>query len=99
SLLALLSLPTRRSSDLLILSIPIQEKPLFGHLSDVFGPTAKGILGDFSKRATETVKVGKDALNKLFKTTPGVSDRLEIKQSARQDRKSTRLNSSHVKIS
>ncbi len=69
------------SASFLILSIPVNEQPLFGHLSAVFGSSAQVIIDDFSERAEETVKVGKDAINKLFKAAPANSDRLELKQS------------------
>ena len=66
----------------LIFSIPIKNQPVFEHISAIFGPTTQGFLGDFEKRATETFDVGASALNKLFKTMPEVSDKLELTQSS-----------------
>tara|TARA_R110000868_G_scaffold109461_1_gene297641 strand:- start:14410 stop:14733 length:324 start_codon:yes stop_codon:yes gene_type:complete len=65
----------------LVLSVPIEDKPLFDHISSVFGPTARAVISDFNTRAEETVKVGKKALNQLFQSVPKNADKVEVRQS------------------
>lgn len=66
----------------LVLSIPISERPLFDHISGVFGPTARGVIQDFNQRAEETVRVGKKAIDQLFRTIPKNADKVEVRQSS-----------------
>src|SRR5690606_41655678 len=83
--LALHSFPTRRSSDLAIISIPPVEAP---HLRVIPTPTA-------------AMTPPKTAFNKISFDTL-ITGIISIKNdiiNTLKDRKSTRLNSSHVKIS
>lgn len=70
------------SASFVILSVPVNKRPLFSHLSGVFGPSAQNIIDDFGDKAETTIKVGKDAIHKLFKASPEVMDHLDVKQSA-----------------
>ncbi len=70
------------SFSFLVLSVPVSDKPLFDHISGVFGPTAQGVINDFGKRAGETVQVGKKVIKQLFETIPSSADKVEIRQSS-----------------
>tara|TARA_R110002049_G_scaffold147170_1_gene309857 strand:+ start:295 stop:633 length:339 start_codon:yes stop_codon:yes gene_type:complete len=70
------------SFSFLVLSIPVSERPLFDHISGVFGPTAQGVINDFGSRASESVQVGKKAIKQLFQTIPSNGDKVELRQSS-----------------
>lgn len=72
------------SVSFVVLSIPIKEKPLFNHLSNVFGDSAQSVIQDFSVKAGESLHVGKKAIEQMFRTVPksSASDKVKVKQSA-----------------
>lgn len=69
------------SVSFVVLSIPIKEKPLFNHLSNVFGDSAQSVIQDFSSKAGESLQVGKKAIEQMFQTIPKSSDKVKVKQS------------------
>ncbi len=70
------------SFSFLVLSIPVSDKPLFNHISGVFGPTAQGVINDFGNRANESVQVGKKAIKQLFQAIPNNADKVGLRQSS-----------------
>lgn len=66
----------------LVLSVPIKREPIFNHLTNIFGESAQDLIDDFSTKASQSVKVGKRAIEQLFQTVPQNSDRLKVKQSS-----------------
>lgn len=70
------------TASFVVLSIPVSQQPIFDHITNIFGPTTQGFIQDFSKRANESVQVGKKAVDKLFETVPKNTDKLKLQQSS-----------------
>src|SRR5204863_7876881 len=83
----LLSFPTRRSSDLLV------------DVSSVFGRGNRAAVGEKDDVFAHRARAADDSLDALHRFVHRDHRPLYADASAHRDRKSTRLNSSHVEIS
>src|SRR5690606_39304462 len=89
------SFPTRRSSDLEGVDLPAEGVAPDGHVDPADRLLALGAVHDAVRQHDHA---GAGAVGGHARLDP-LAQRLQQLERARQDRKSTRLNSSHVKIS
>ena len=66
-----------------MLSIPLNDKPLFNHLNDITHPLTKSILNKVERQTLSALSTLKDFGKKLFSNaTPTYSDSISVKKSA-----------------
>lgn len=80
----------------IILSMPISEKPLFYHLSDITGPLGGEIKNSFSKSIDRSLKKSKKIGSELFTSKPNVQDKVKSKQSSILSKRRERIKRSGV---
>jgi hypothetical protein len=79
----------------IVLSMPISNRPLFYHLSDLTGPLGGEIKKSFSKSIDRSLEKSKEIGSELF-TSSNVQDRVKSKQSAILSRRRERIKKSGI---
>ncbi len=79
----------------IVLSMPISDKPVFYHLSELTGPLGGDIQKSFSKSLKRSVSKTKKMSSKLFSNSnpPKVKDRVKSRQSSILNKRRNRIKS------